>query len=500
MKDLYMGIDGGTTGIRVGIYERDGHELGFASTPYETSHLHAGWAEQRPDDWWEALKKSAGGAFRAADVAPERIAALAADTTSCSVMACLRDGTPLRDCLIWMDVRAAEESDEINEITGEELSPEWMPAKLLWLKRHEPEIYRRAEVFCEYQDWLMFRLTGRWCININNSVNWGYNSEKGGFDLGFYKKIGLEDAPPRFPADTVYAVGDPMGRLDAAAARELGLCPDTLAACGGIDSSIGILGMGVYETGKLALVTGSSNLAMVLTENPVFNLGGVNIGPNHLLRGCYTDYRGQTAAGSILGRFKREMCRDIPEKDVYRIMDAQAEKIPVGSDGLLVLDYFQGNRHPYLDGEVRGMIYGLSLNHTRAHIYRALIEGICFGTAHLLKQFADAGRPISEITVAGGFSNSRLLLGILSDVCGVPVNVPRDPQSSCLGSGICAAAAAGAYPGLREAAKGMTGKRFRVEPNPENTERYKKLFSKYLEIYPTFSGFFHDCARVFKEL
>ncbi len=500
MKNLYMGIDGGTTGIRVGIYQKDGRELGFASTPYTTAHKRAGWAEQNPADWWSALKESMRGALLMSGADPNDIACLAADTTSCSVMACMRSGEPLRDCLIWMDVRAASESDEINAKTGEELSPEWMPAKLLWLKRNEPEVYEKAEVFCEYQDWLMFRLTGRWCININNSVNWAYNSEKGGFDQAFYDKIGLSDAVSRFPADAVYAVGDPMGTLSDAAAKELGLSPDTLVACGGIDSSIGILGMGVCEAGKLALVTGSSNLAMVLTEHPVFNLGGVNIGPNHLIKGFYTDYRGQTASGSILNWFKREMCRELSDKEIYKVMDGEAEQIPVGSGGLLVLDYFQGNRHPYLDGDVRGMIYGLSLNHTRAHVYRALIEGICYGTAHLLWQFKEAGRPITEITVAGGFTNSRLLLGILADVCGVPVNVPLDPQSSCLGSAVAAASAAGAYAGLADAATGMTALRDRVLPNPRNVEKYQQLFALYRDIYPRFSGFFHECSSVFKAL
>ena len=492
----YLGIDFGTTGVRTGLYSRNGNELGFSSVSYDTFSAHPGYAEQRPADWWNALGAASKDLLEKTGVSPGEISSLAVDFHSCSVMLCMRDGEPLRDCLIWMDVRAAQESDEINEKTGEELSPEWMPAKLLWLKRNEPDRYSTAEVFCEAEDWMNYRLTGCWSTNINNSVNWGYNADNGCFSAPFYEAIGMPEAIGKFPSDRVFAVGDRIGTLTEEAASHLGLLPETIVACGGIDSSIGILGMGAADEGKLALCTGSSNLAMVLTRKPLFNLNGVNLGPHHLIHGFYTDYRGQTASGSVINWAKRTLYSDLPDDDAYRVMDEEAAEIPVGSDGLLVLDYFQGNKHPYLDGSVRGMIYGLSLSHTRAHLFRALMEGVCYETAHLLKQFEDAGRPIREISLSGGFANSDLLLSILADVCGVTVNVPANSQCSCLGSGIVAAAAAGAWSSLQEASAGMTSFRRSVRPDPENHRKYRKLFSKYLEIYPEFRDFFHELAEL----
>lgn len=490
-KDILMGIDGGTTGIRVGLYDFRGRELAYCATDYATKHPHAGWAEQSPPDWWVALKQSVAGALQNGDIDKRRIAALALATTSCSVLACKQDGTPLRDCLIWMDVRAVAESDEINEKTGESLSPEWMPAKLLWLKRNEPELYAAADVFCEYQDYMMLKLTGEWCININNACNWGYNADRGDFDRAFYEKIGLGDAPDRFMADKVYAVGDKTAPLGEWAANELGLEPGTVVGCGGIDSSIGILGMGICESGKMALCTGSSNLAMVLTKSPVFNVGGVNCAPHHLIRGFYTDYRGQTSAGSILQWFKREFCKDLVDKEVYKVLDAEAAEIPPGSEGLLVLDYFQGNRHPYLDGAVRGMVYGLSLRHTRAHVFRALVEGICMGTAHLIEQFRENGYDIKEIVVAGGFANSPLLLGVLSDVCNVSVKVPENPNAACVGSAIAAARAAGVFESWDAAVKSIVRYKTEREPSAKNAAYYRELFELYLRVYPEMKELFH---------
>lgn len=497
---LYLGIDFGTTGVRAGLYNRSGDEIGFSSAAYDTFSIKPGYAEQRPADWWEALGHTVKDLLISTNTPPESVASLAVDFHSCSVMLCSRSGQSLRDCIIWMDVRAAAESDEINSATGESLSPEWMPAKLLWLKRNEASLYNEADIFCEAEDWMNFMLTGKWSININCSVNWGYNSEDHCFSMPFYEKIGMPEAVEKFPADNVYAVGDIIGHLTEEAAAHLGLLPQTVVACGGIDSSIGILGMGAAEEGKLALCTGSSNLAMVLTKQPLFNTNGVNLGPNHLIHGYYTDYRGQTASGSVIQWAKRTLYPDLPDEDAYRIMDEEASRIPAGSDGLLVLDYFQGNKHPYLDGSVRGMIYGLSLTHTRAHIYRALLEGICYETSHLLKQFEDAGRPIREISLSGGFAKSPLLLSILADVCGVIVNVPENSQCSCLGSGIVAAAAAGAWSSLQEASENMTHFRTTVYPSRDNSLRYRKLFSLYLETYPEFKDYFHKVSDTFKNL
>ena len=496
----YLGIDFGTTGVRAGLYDKGGTEIGFSSVSYETKSEKAGFAEQSPEDWWNALGKATRELLEKTSTSSWEVVSLAVDFHSCSVMLCHRDGSPLRDCLIWMDVRAAAESDEINSATGESLSPEWMPAKLLWLKRNEPKLYEQAEVFCEAEDWINYMLTGVWSININCSVNWGYNSENHCFSKPFYDRIGMPEAIGKFPSEHVFAVGDRIGTLTESASRHLGLSPDTLVACGGIDSSIGILGMGAAEEGKLALCTGSSNLAMVLTKKPLFNLNGVNLGPNHLVSGYYTDYRGQTASGSIIQWAKKTLYSELASDTAYQIMDEEASHIPVGSDGLIVLDYFQGNKHPYLDGSVRGMVYGLSLSHTRAHIYRAILEGICYETAHLLKQFGDGGRPIHEICLSGGFANSKLLLSILADVCGVVVHVPENSQCSCLGSGIVAATAAGAWSDLQEASKNMTRFYLTVYPSEDNRLKYEKLFSLYLNTYPELKQYFNEVSAVFRSL
>ncbi|RUS47089.1 ribulokinase [Cohnella sp. AR92] len=499
VRDVLIGIDGGTGSIRVGLYDLNGHPLGFASTDYETKHLHTGWAEQTPEDWWNALKTSMRKALVETGISKERILGISTATTSCSVVLCMSDGAPVRDCLIWMDVRASQEVADIERLTGSKLSAEWMPGKLLWLKRHERENYDKADIFCEYQDWLTYRLTGLWSININNSCNWGYNGREGGFARTLYEKLGMEEAIAKFPSERVFKVGDAIGTIAREAADELGLGYHTLIAQGGIDSSIGVLGMGVYEPGRIALITGSSNLAMALTKDLMFDEGGINSGPDNLIEGYYTAYRGQVSSGSILTWFKREFCKDLEQSgvSVFEALNMEAEGLPIGSEGLVVLDYWQGNRHPYLDSGVRGMFYGLSLHHTRAHMYRALMEGIAYGTENLLAQFRENGFEVGEINIAGGTTNSDLYLQIHADVSNVVVNVPSEPQAPCLGAAICVATAAGVYLDLSDAVQSMVRFDKVIKPIPENHAAYKRIFGQYRKLYPELKDWMRETTGLY---
>lgn len=495
-RNILVGIDVGTNSLRAGFYDKEGHNLGFSIKAYEMKHPHYAWAEQRPQDWMTAMKEALREGMQKYHILPEQIIGISTGTTCCSVVLCKKDGTPVRDCILWMDVRASEEAQEIAELTGEHLSAEWMPCKLLWLKRYEPENYEAADVFCECQDWITYQLTGIWSININTACNWGYNSEEGGFPKWFYDKLGLSEALDKFPSKNCFAVGDRIGFLTKKAADYLGLLPDTIVAQGGVDSSIGILGMGVYESGKVALMTGSSNLAMLLTRKMLFSDSTINTGPNHLLKDYYTSFRGQVSSNSIIEWFRREFCKDIDPNNFYTVMEEQARKVPVGSEGLLVLDYWQGNRHPYFDTRVRGLMYGLSLNHTRAHMYRAIMEGISYGTENLLYQFREAGHDIKEINISGGTTNSDLFLQIQADVSNIKINVPEDCQSVCMGAAVCVANAVGIYPSLQDAVKHMVRYRKTIIPNRKNHDIYHQMFAQYRKLYPLLKDWMHKTTEI----
>lgn len=486
-QTLLLGIDGGTGGIRAGLYDVKGHCLGFSSKEYKTDFPKPGYAMQDPNDWWESLGLAVRELLNQTNIDRRSIRALAFDSTCTSVVACKKDATPLYPCIIWMDVRAKKEADELFEKTKEFYSPEWMPPKLAWLKRNEPKVYEEAEVFCEYQDWITYKLSGKWCMNNNTACNWGY-SIYDGFSAKVYEALDIEEALNKFPRNEVYRVGDLIGTLTKAAADHLGLYEGLKIAQGGIDSSIGLLGIGVNRPGRIGMITGSSNLAMALNERPLLNPHGSNNGPDNLIKGYYTDYVGQSASGSILSWYVKNFC----EGTSYKQMDELAKAVPIGSNGILLLDYFQGNKHPYQDGKAKGMFYGLSLSHKKEDLYRAILEGVAFGSERILDTFREKGVDVKEMNMAGGSARSPLWMQIHADVSNVIINVPEDINAPNLGCAIACAVMLGVYPDLPAAVDHMVRYKHSYIPDPENHEKYQKIYELYKSFYPLTKDWMHE--------
>lgn len=501
-----IGIDGGTESIRIGLFDLQGNLLLSRSSAYQTYYPQSGWAEQYPEAWWDALKEAMAELLGDADVDTHEIKALAADTTSCTVVFLDQDMKPLRNALLWMDVRAAKEAHFIAASGHSALkyngygnvSAEWMPCKALWVKRNEPDIYSRAAVVCEYQDFINYRLTGQKTASINNaSVRWYYDDENGGFPASFYQAIELGDLLEKFPSK-VLDMDQPVGRLTPEAASQLGLKEGTIVAEGGVDAFVGMVGLNVIEPGRLAFITGSSHLLLGMASKPFHAKGIFGTYPNGVLRGQYTVEGGQISTGSILKWFKAHFLKGHAmeaeglNKGLYQIMDEKAQEVPVGSEGLIVLDSFQGNRTPLVDPNLRGAIWGLSLRHRPEHVFRAILEGIAYGTEFIFRQFKEAGYETKEIYACGGPTRSRLWMQIHADVSGVPITIPKVQDAPLLGSAILASVASGLYPKVKDAAENMVTISTSVEPDKANHEAYRFYVDRYIETYTQMSELMHQ--------
>lgn len=508
MAKYVLGYDAGTGGLRAGIYDLTGNEVTYAQTEYKTYYEHSGWAEQKPEDWWSAFGKCTKEAMEKGNIKKEDIIALSYDVTCCSVMLCMKDGTPLRDCILWMDVRAQEEADEIKATNDPALkfngygnvSAEWMPCKALWLKRHENELYNKAELVCECCDWITYKLTGKWTANLSTAaVRWYYDTQNGGYPVSLYEKVGLADVLDKFPKDMHY-VGDRLGMLTKEAAEYLGLSENTIVGQGGSDAYVGNFGLGVTKPGKVAMITGTSHLIMMLTDHYMYSKAGYfGPFPDCILKGTGVVEGGQNSSGAIVKWFKDNFCKDLDmgNSNAYDILNEEAAKLEPGADGLLVLDWWNGNRTPYTDSTVRGMIYGLSLMHTQAHLFRAIMEGVAFGTENVFKTFRDMGYEVSEVYMGGGTTNSDLFMQIHADVSNVVINVPENPQSCVLGSAIIAAYAAGEFESIAEAAEHMVHYAKKIVPNAVNHEKYKKIFAQYLSAYGECGKWMRETRKVY---
>jgi FGGY-family pentulose kinase len=504
-----MGIDFGTGGVRVGLFDREGTPAGFHAVELATDHPRPGWAEQDPAAWWSALVEGVRGAVERAGVPPEELAGISVDATSATVMATDDQGRHLRPAIMWMDVRAADQARRVQE-TGDPalkyngfgpVSAEWGLPKAMWLKEREPETWREAARICDCGDWVIRRLTGEWSASINfASSKYYYDRDQGGFPTGLLEAVGAEDLLDKYPGD-VLDLGAPVGELATDAAEELGLRAGTPVAEGGVDAYTGALGLGVVEPGTLALITGSSHVIIGQAAEPIHDPGFWGAYTDAMIPGQYTVEAGQASTGTIVAWFKNQFAGGpVAEAerrgvDPYVVLNELAAEVPVGSEGLIVVDHFQGNRSPHTDPHARGMIWGLSLSHGPGHLFRAILEGVCYGTEDILRNLREQGFEPRQVVASGGPARSELWMQLHADVSNVPISLTREAEAPVLGSAMLAAVGAGIYPDVQAAAAQMVHVERTIEPDPDRHEQYRFYLDRYLETYPRMKDLMHQTTR-----
>ena len=329
-KDSFViGIDCGTESVRAGVFNMSGRPLAYGVKEYPLTLPRPGWAEQNPNDWWHAITLAVREAVQKAGVKPERIRGISADATSCTVVVMDKSGNHMRNAIIWMDVRAADQSKRI-AASGDpalkyngwgSVSPEWMPCKALWLKENEPEVYHNAYRVMEFTDWIMYKLTGEYVASINTATaRWYYDRPSGGWPLSFYEKIGLEDLIDKFP-QRVLNLGEVVGPLAPQAAKALGLPAGIPISQGGADAFVAMIGLNVVRPGRLAFITGSSHLHLGLSEKE-FHAPGIFGGfPDAVIPGLSMVEGGQVSTGSVLKWLRDHFCHGIREEANAREAD-----------------------------------------------------------------------------------------------------------------------------------------------------------------------------------
>lgn len=491
-----IGIDAGTEAVKAGLFDASGVKVASATYPYQTSFPHPGWAEQNPGEWWSGLVHAVRECLSRSRIAVEQVAGIGAVATTCTLVAMRGDGTVLRPAILWMDVRAAVQAAGISATEHEALrycpagvNAEWMPPKALWFKTEQPQLYAQTDYLLEYADWIAYKLTGSVILNVNTvTQRWFYRSLGEAWPSDFYAAIGLEGIEAKFPR-RVADVGEPIGALAPDAADELGLRPGIPVATGGGDAFVGLLGQDVTEPGEMGLITGSSNVLSALSASEFAAPGIFGSFPDALIPGLHLIEAGQVSTGSVLSWFRRNFARDLESEAAgrglspYQLLDQEAATVPIGSEGLVALDYFQGNRTPHTDASARGAIWGLSLQSSRAHVFRALMEGIAYGLRDILDTLERSGFATERLIASGGATHSKLFMQIYADVLGIPLHTTREPEASMLGAAVSAAVGAQIYPNLQEAAKSMVSIAGTYHPNGSNHAQYAFYLRNYQETY-----------------
>lgn len=488
--NFFLGIDFGTQSVRVGVVDETGLIHAESECPYPTEYPKAGWVTQIPANWWNSFITASKSALSAlTQEEKNKIQAAAICATSSSVVMLDSKGEALGDSMLWMDIRAKEQAQRINNThsavlkkCGGEVSPEWLLPKVLWIKENTPEDYQRAKVIFEQLDYINYRLSGVLCASACNAVCKGnYDIDKG-FDVSFMNAIGLADFEEKLVIN-VLQLGSKIGQLNRETLDSIGMPGASINLYqGGIDAHVAMYGMGVVDINRMAMIMGTSFVQFVLADKAP-EMDGIwgpykgAMGGDEFLLEC-----GQISAGSLVKWFKQ--ISNIQGAKPYDVMMDEAAAVEIGADGLRVLDYFQGNRTPYKNPDAKGVIFGLTLQHNRGHIYRALLESVACGARLIVDNFENNGIYIDQITVCGGVTRDPLWMQIIADVTGKNLVVNENTHAGgIMGCALISAVGEGVYSGFSDAAVSMTHIKRMVRFDPNRHNLYEPVYRDYIKLY-----------------
>lgn len=494
MGDLVLAVDCSTTASKAVVWDMAGRAVAQGREAFSHSAPQPGWGEQDPLDWWTATMTAIGRACRQIDTA--RLAALSI-THQRETFACLdRAGNALRPAMLWLDTRATRQvardgTARAHQVTGKPPNTATSWYKLRWLRDHEPRTLEATAHVVDVHAYLVNRLTGEW------ATSWGSIDPMGVLDM---RRFALDEALiadlalPVAVFPSVHAPGTELGRLRQDVAAQLGL-PAGLPVMAGLgDGQAAGLGAGIIAPGQAYMNLGTGIVSGTFSAeyriDQAFRTMTGGVPGSYLLETFF-------GGGTYNISWFTEQFADIGPRphglDLIpeRILEAAAADLPAGADGLLALPYLTGVLTPYWDSNARGVLFGLSPRHGKAHVFRALIEGLALEQRlSTLGAEAAVGAHTRRILLMGGGTRSALWCQILADVLERPVEIARESEATCLGAGMLAAAGAGLYPDIPTASAAMSGSGSAYHPDPAQSARYVRLFEVYRDLYPALRGHF----------
>ena len=483
MKQQLLGIDIGTSACKVAVFDEDGKVLAQANRPYRVYYPQNGWAEQNPEEWWEAICDAVREALSEESVSAEQIKGIGVDGQSWSAIPVDENGSVLHNTPIWMDTRARHlcekvkkeiGADEIFRVAGNDFLPSYVTPKLLWFKEERPEVFQKTHKFLQSNSYIVMKLTGE--MSQEYSQCYGihfFHMEKLSYDMALAEKMGL--SPDMMPK--LYGCDEIVGSVTEEAAKKTGLKAGTPVVAGGLDAACGALGAGVYRPGETQEQGGQAGGMSICTDKALSHKALI-LG-THVVPGLWLLQGGTVGGGGALKWFRQELGGGLS----FDELTAEAAEAPPGSDGVLFLPYMAGERSPIWNPDAKGVFYGLSFDKTRGHLIRSVLEGVAFSLEHNLRTAAETGIHVNTLNAMGGASNSVLWTQIKADVTGKTIRVPSSDTATTLGAAILAGVGCGVYGSYGEAVN-RTIRMTRVqEPNPENKAVYDRSMERYLRLY-----------------
>jgi xylulokinase len=486
---LFLGLDVGTSGVKAVLVTQSGEVCASATTPLTLSTPRPGWAEQDPLDWWEASiasiravrSQAPGVAIDGVGISGQMHSSVFLD----------RSGDVVRPALLWCDGRTTDECREIERRVGGEsrlrdlvsnpaLEGFTLP-KVLWLRNHEPEAFRLVATVLLAKDYIRYRLTGDLATEPSDaSATLMYDTARMCWSREILEAMELN----RSLLPEVGGSSQVLGRVHDAGAAACGLLTGTPVVGGGADNACGAAGVGVVTPGEAVASWGTSGTLLAPMAEPRVDPALRAHTFCHVVPNTWYLMGVVLSAGGAFAWYRDQLVRELAgDPNIDRKLDAEAASVPRGAEGISFLPYLQGERTPHRNANARGALLGLSLAHTRAHVTRAVIEGVCFALRDSLEILRGLGFSAEEILFTGGGARSPVVRTILGEVLGIPVATVNREEGPAYGAALLAAVGVGAFPDLRIAALATLQRQASEVPVEGAHAEYDTPYARFRESY-----------------
>jgi xylulokinase len=490
----FVGVDVSTTATKALLVDASGKVVASAATEYPFETPRPQWSEQEAGLWWDGAVGSIRAALASSGVDPAQIAGVGLTGQMHGLVLMDAAGTPLRPAILWNDQRTAAECDEIRarlgrrrliEITGNDALTGFTAPKALWVRRNEPDLYARARHILLPKDYVRYKLTGDYAMDMADGAGTILMDLKG--RRWSDEVLAALDIPPEW-MPPLYEGPQITGRIHAAAAQATGLKAGTPVIAGGGDQAAQAVGVGAVVEGVAALTLGTSGVVFASTDGPFIEPEGRLHAFCHSVPGKWHLMGVMLSAAGSLRWYRDVFTPGMGYDDLL----APAAHILAGSEGLLFLPYLTGERTPHPDPLARGAFVGVTVRHSRAHFTRAVLEGVAFGLRDSFELIRASGAAaIRQVRISGGGARSGLWRQILADVFNAELATVNTTEGAAFGAALLAGVGAGVWPDVETACAAVIRITGQVKPDPAGVDAYQPYYQRYRELYPALSPVFH---------
>jgi D-xylulose kinase len=496
--DVYLAvIDAGTTGERTIIFDTKGNVVAEKHLEHPSYFPEIAWVEQDATEWWNCVCKTAKAALKEAEekgIKKDMIVGISVTSQRETIVPVDADANPLRRAIVWQDRRTVPQCNWIEknigpnvvyETTGLTIDPYFSAPKIRWIMEKEPDIYKKAYRFLLVHDYLVAKFTDAFITSPDNaSRTMLFDIRKLNWSEPLLTRLEID----REKMPDVHPTGEQVGKVSAKAAEETGFAKGTPVFCGGGDQQCSAVGAGVIRQGSVVITTGTGTFVLAHSDAPVFDPKRRILCSCHAVPGKWVLEASVFSTGSVY-RWFRDQFGSIEKFasnqvgiDPYEILNSEVAASSVGSRGIVFLPHFAGAGAPYWNPHARGVIFGLTLGHTRHDVIRSIFEGVSFEVRKNLEVMEELGVPVKDVHVAGGMTRSQIFNQIQADIYGLPI-LREARESTALGCALLEGVGAGIFKNIDEAVLATLRAAGKYRPVKENQKKYERLFQYHKRIY-----------------